>query len=83
MPIRVLLIEDDEDDYFLTLDCIESIPDAEYVVDWVSNGMHAADGKVDLEKYDVVLCDYRVGGVTGVEIVAAAIAQGVHTPLFC
>lgn len=80
MVVRVLLIEDDEDDYLLALDCIEMIEVAEYDVDWVSDGMQVANGDVDYANYDVVLCDYRVGGVTGVEIVEAAMRAGVATP---
>ncbi|MGZ0187695.1 MAG: response regulator, partial [Alphaproteobacteria bacterium] len=83
MTTRVLLIEDDEDDeddYLLTLDCIEMIADAEYSVEWVSNGVEAVDGSIDFSKFDVVLCDYRVGSVTGDQIVMAAIAHGVETP---
>lgn len=80
MTVRVLMIEDDEDDYLLTLDCIESIEEASYDVDWVSDGMAAADGAISFDGYDVVLCDYRVGGVTGVQIVEAAIGRGVDAP---
>ncbi len=80
MPTRVLMIEDDEDDYFLTNECVELIPDGDYVVDWESNGRTALEGSIAFDDYDVVLCDYQVGGVTRVEIVSAAVARGVDTP---
>lgn len=78
--IHILLIEDDEDDYILTLDCIESVIDARYEVTWERDGMAAISGKLPYDKYDVVLVDYHVGGVTGVEIVQSAIKEGVFTP---
>ena len=33
-PVQLLLVEDDEDDYLLTVDLIEEIRDAEHVVTW-------------------------------------------------
>lgn len=79
-PIRVLLIEDDEDDYLLTSECIEMIPDVDYSVEWHADGMSAVKGACDFKAFDVVLCDYRVGGVTGVEIVEAAKRKRIDTP---
>lgn len=80
MSIRVLLIEDDEDDYLLTSEYLDAIPEAEYDLEWVADGMAAAKGGCDFTAFDVVLCDYRVGGVTGVDIVEAAIRKHVVTP---
>lgn len=75
-PIRILMIEDDEDDYLLTLDCIQEVIDVRYAVTWERNGMAAIAGDLPYDKYDVVLVDYHVGGVTGVEIVQSAIKAG-------
>ncbi len=79
-PIRILMIEDDEDDYLLTLDCIQEVIDVRYAVTWERNGMAAIAGDLPYDKYDVVLVDYHVGGVTGVEIVQSAIKAGFFTP---
>jgi len=68
-PINILMIEDDEDDYLLTLDCIQEVVDVRYNVTWERDGMAAIDGQLPYDQYDVVLVDYHVGGVTGVEIV--------------
>jgi signal transduction histidine kinase len=79
-PIHILLIEDDEHDYLLTLDCIEAVVDGCYEVTWETDGMAAIAGQLPFDMYDVVLVDYHVGGVTGVEIVQAAAKAGVVTP---
>ncbi len=59
-PIRILMIEDDEDDYLLTLDCIQEVIDVRYAVTWERNGMAAIAGDLPYDKYDVVLVDYHV-----------------------
>lgn len=79
-PIHILMIEDDEDDYLLTLDCIQEVIDVRYEVTWERDGMAAISGSLPYDKYDVVLVDYHVGGVTGVEIVQSAIKAGCFTP---
>ena len=33
--VRILLVEDDEDDYLLTVDLIEEIGDAKHEITWV------------------------------------------------
>lgn len=85
MPYRILIIEGDEDDYFLTLDCIESINDFDHHVDWISDGLDIMNGQVDCAGYDIILCSYRVGAVTGVEIVRRLTVQanGVPCVLLC
>lgn len=35
--VRVLLVEDDEDDYLLTREMLEDVPFARYRIDWVSD----------------------------------------------
>jgi ActR/RegA family two-component response regulator len=36
-PVRVLLVDDDEDDYIIARDLITQIKDRRYEVDWVNN----------------------------------------------
>ena len=65
--ISVLLIEDDEDDYFLTVDLFEMIDTRRFVVTWADN---VESGITELQsgKHDICLIDYRLGPVTGVEV---------------
>ena len=66
-PISVLLIEDDEDDYLITSELLEAIEGRSYEVTWASD---ATCGAAELRSgnYDVCLIDYRLGGITGVEV---------------
>ena len=36
-PVRVLLVDDDRDDYLLTRDLLDEIPGGGYSLDWVSD----------------------------------------------
>ena len=36
-PIRVLLVDDDEDDFILTRDLLDDSPDSRFEVEWVSD----------------------------------------------
>jgi len=67
MSISVLLIEDDDDDAFLTTELLDSIPRREYVVTVAST---AATGRDYLRSgdFDICLVDNRLGAVTGVEL---------------
>ena len=77
MAIHILLIDDNQDQITITKRALKQAP--EYAVD------AALDGKTGLEQlrarhYDVVLCDYRLPGTTGVEVLKALKAQGQDVP---
>lgn len=65
--ISVLLIEDDEDDYFLTLDLFEAIEIREFVVTWASDVTTGIE-QLRSGEFDICLIDYRLGAVTGVDV---------------
>ena len=66
-PVKVLLVDDDEDDYLITRDLISQIRQPRYQLDWVNNydeGLEAlASGR-----YQLCLLDYRLGEHTGLEL---------------
>lgn len=79
-PIRILLVEDDEDDYVVTRDLLREIGSARFQLDW------AADYDAGLtalceRRHDVGLVDYRLGAHDGIEFLTAAHAQGCTLPL--
>lgn len=66
-PVRVLLIDDDQDDYFITRELLSEIPDASFHLDWIpdyASGVNA----VRAGGHDVFLVDYRLGAKTGIEL---------------
>lgn len=65
--IRVLVVEDDEDDWLLTRKIFESIPRSTFIVEWSSSYDDALD-KIEADEHDVYLIDYRLGEHTGTDI---------------
>ena len=79
-PVRVLLVDDDRDDYLLTRDLFAEIPGGRYTLDWVDD---YAAGVAALCKgeHDVYLIDYRLGPKTGLELLAEAREKGCNGPV--
>lgn len=78
-PLRVLLIDDDEDDYFLTRDLLAEIDADRYSLDWASDYESGLDA-VARRRHDVYLLDYRLGKRTGLELLREAAAGGCLGP---
>jgi two-component system, cell cycle sensor histidine kinase and response regulator CckA len=79
LSIHVLLIDDDEDYYFITRKLLSDIEGINYHVTWVSN-LKAANQAIKTEKFDVFLVDYQMGHENGLEFVRQLMQDGVRTP---
>jgi signal transduction histidine kinase len=65
--LKILLIEDDEDDYILTKEIIDEIPSNSYNLEWATNyeeGLNAMKSN----SFDVFLLDYRLGKDSGLDL---------------
>ncbi|MGI9417016.1 MAG: putative bifunctional diguanylate cyclase/phosphodiesterase [Geminicoccaceae bacterium] len=78
-PMRVLLIEDDEDDYFLTKELLTDIFGRQLSLDWVSAWQPALEQVLE-DRHDVVIVDYRLGARNGLELVREAVHLGCCMP---
>jgi two-component system cell cycle sensor histidine kinase/response regulator CckA len=86
-PLRVLLVDDDEDDYIITQDLLSDLDHTTngkqitpFILDWVSDyesGLKA----IAKAQHDVYLIDYRLGEYNGLELVKQAIKSGCLAPL--
>jgi signal transduction histidine kinase len=79
-PIRILLIEDDEDDFYMLRHFLHQIPFSKYVLDWVSSYEQALTTFREKE-YDVCLIDYRLGGRTGLDLMKKLLETETQTPI--
>ncbi len=80
-PIKVLLVDDDEDDYILTRDIFKEIPQKEnYQLSWVNNYEEGINAMLK-NHYDVYLIDYRLGKYTGIDLLHEAIKSNVAEPI--
>jgi signal transduction histidine kinase len=78
--IRVLLVDDDEDDYVLTREMFASIPGKRFHLDWVSTYDDAVRAIAECG-HDAYLIDYRLGAKTGIELIKEGNATGCTGPM--
>ncbi|ABG42651.1 histidine kinase [Paraglaciecola sp. T6c] len=77
---RLLLVEDDEDDYILARDYIEQLSTLEFEIDWVTN-QHDALAKMAENQHDICLLDYQLGAENGLTVLKLAIEAGFTSPI--
>ena len=75
MPVRVLLVDDDSDDYALTRDYFADMNGQGYTLEWASS-YEAGLAAMQSGQYDVYLLDYQLGAKTGLELLQAGRAAG-------
>lgn len=78
--IKILLVEDDEDDYIIARDLLAEIPGHRFALDWVNTYSRGLETMV-LNQHDVVLVDYRLGAENGVTMLRAALERGCQAPV--
>lgn len=77
---RVLLVDDDEDDYILTRYWFSEFQVAGCELEWVDSYAAAWDA-IAHNQHDIYLVDYRLGKNNGLELLRAAMAQGCSSPI--
>ena len=78
--VRVLLVEDDEDDYVLTRDLLAEGFGARVTVEWASSRTAGLE-RLTEGQFDVALLDYNLGSETGIDLLREARARGCRTPV--
>lgn len=79
-PIRILIIDDDEDDYFITSDYIRNISDGRYITDWCYRYQDALE-IIKQRKYDLYFVDYYLGAKTGLNLIKEALQNDFDEPM--
>jgi two-component sensor histidine kinase/CheY-like chemotaxis protein len=78
--VRVLLVEDDEDDYLITRAGLSKSAGIVFDVTWVKT-YDTALAAMKRNQHDVYLIDYRLDAHDGLELLRAAIAFGCQAPM--
>ena len=78
--LNILLIEDDEDDYFLIEDLLSEIEGTEFTIRWTSSYKTGLE-VISNQQYDICLCDYQLGEYNGMEFLRTAMAFGCQIPI--
>ncbi len=79
-PIRVLLIDDDQDDYTILRDLFLEIEAEKFRLEWVATYDDAIEPMVS-NKHDVYLVDYHLGERNGLELLNEAAKNGCKGPI--
>ena len=78
--INVLIIEDDEDDFFIARSLLSKTTGVRCDLDWAQSYDEGFEA-ITTRKYDVCLIDYRLGARNGLELLREANEFGVDTPM--
>ena len=65
--IKVLVIDDDEEDFIILRDTLSEIQQSRYVLQW-SASYHDGLARIDEKQHDIYLVDYRLGAQNGLEL---------------
>jgi signal transduction histidine kinase len=78
--LRVLIADDDEDDYILTRDLLQRVGRQRVQLDWTPS-YDAALQAIELNQHDVYLFDYHLGHSDGLALMREALARGCKAPI--
>jgi signal transduction histidine kinase len=74
--VRVLVVDDDEDDYVIVRDLFRSISE-KFDLTWASTYEQGIEA-ILASRWDVCLTDYRLGAHSGLDLLAAVMAQPIQ-----
>lgn len=74
--LKILLVDDDEDEYVLNRDLLGEIRSPRFELDWVSEFDEALQALLD-GGYDAYLVDYRLGAHTGLDLLEKLNEKGL------
>jgi PAS domain S-box-containing protein len=77
---RVLIIDDDEDDFFITSEYMHGIQEYQLQIDW-SYKFNDAIQHLQNRAYDIYFVDYRLGARTGLDFLKEAVRLGTEEPI--
>ncbi len=78
--IKVLLVEDEEDDYIITRDLLSEVKEKRYNLEWISTYEEALRTMM-LNEHDIYLVDYKLGKQSGLKLTSESIGKGCKTPI--
>lgn len=78
--IKILIVDDDEDDFFITSEYMRQIEEYQLSIDWCYKFNDAVE-HLKARKYDMYFVDYRLGAKTGLDFLKEAVKIGVEEPI--
>ncbi|MCO6057992.1 EAL domain-containing protein [Pseudomonas sp. MOB-449] len=77
---RLLLVDDDEDDFILTRDLLRAVAPATVSLDWCGDFQQGLEA-ICRQEHDLYLVDYRLGADSGLDLIHASLQAGVNRPI--
>jgi two-component system, sporulation sensor kinase C len=78
--IDLLLVDDDEDDFYLTSDYLRAIPTMEFEITWAKSFNEALE-HLEHCHFDLCFFDFLLGAKTGLDLLKIALQKNVHCPI--
>jgi PAS domain S-box-containing protein len=78
--VRILIIDDDEDDFFITSEYLRQIEEYDLKIDWCFKFNDAVE-QLKGHGYDIYFVDYRLGAKTGLDFLKESIRLGCEEPI--
>ena len=78
--MKVLLVEDDEDDFIIARELLSEIPNKKFEVTWINEYDDAVFAMIS-GHFDIILLDYRLGAFNGIELLKDANEKGCQVPI--
>jgi PAS domain S-box-containing protein len=80
MPLRILIVEDEEDDYFIISSYINDIPGQKFQTEWCSDYQEALDA-MHRSGYSLYFIDHYLTGKTGLDLLKEAMIDAIEAPI--
>jgi PAS domain S-box-containing protein len=78
--LRILIVEDDEDDFIIIRDFIQDIPGRRMDAIWTQKYQEALDA-IQLSSYDFYFIDYHLTNKTGLDLLTEAMIDSCEAPI--
>ena len=80
-PLNILIIDDDEEDFFIIGEYLRSISDGHlFTIDWCGKYNDAVN-LLCTGKYDIYFVDFRLGAKTGLDLIKQVISDQCEEPI--
>jgi PAS domain S-box-containing protein len=80
LPLRILIVEDDEDDYFIISNYVHDIPGQNFQTEWCSEYQEALKA-MKTSGHSLYFIDYYLTGKTGLDLLTEAMIDGIESPI--
>ncbi|RYF90227.1 MAG: response regulator, partial [Chitinophagaceae bacterium] len=78
--IKIMIVDDDQDDFIITSEYIRHIPGTSFEIDWCPRYNDALK-YMTTRSHDLYFVDYRLGAKSGVDLLKEALQNNVEEPI--